>query len=543
MEYEFLNNFNERMKRVGAYALLYKNSMQKTTWKKFGFENFDEQTNIIFAVLLYVMEQSLKDEPCTLDDIGSFVDDLNMSYLKKTLTYEDCKELADFIVNTVLCDDGSAMYFNGYDFSEKEYQAINISFLNNEIIYLEDTVRRTSFKLSNDGYSLLLSTLEMEANMRLTIHEFIFKMHLDKQSYDKAVEDVKNIFNLIRIQLQKMQEAVLKIKQNALSYSVQEYKNLMNENLTSLETTKNKFDSYKNHVRERIVEFEEQDINIKKLEKEELDNLNYLKIIEMYLSLAIEEQQKLLMAHFDLKDVYAKELEDLSQMSLIKRFSIRKDLYELVFEDAGKLEDIHYFLAPLFRKKIRKKYNINKAIQYQKTIRKKEAEDNVEMLSFDEDEWEAEQMRLRKEKLDKYKHSLQVMLRLANKRGEISLHEISAIASEDRALLKKLIPTIEIFREIVIELLKIKSVDVQELREEKAQYTDDLAPQFQLNETVLNIVEESPDLGDIAHVRVSKLSGKEKVKFRELSSKDGMVKVVTCSDILFEVKRGKKHGI
>ena len=531
------------MKRVGAYALLYKNSMQKTTWKKFGFENFDEQTNIIFAVLLYIMEQSLKDEPCTLDDIGSFVDDLNMSYLKKTLTYEDCKELADFIVNTVLCDDGNAMYFNGYDFSDKEYQAINISFLNNEIVYLEDTVRRTSFKLSNDGYSLLLSTLEMEANMRLTIHEFIFKMHLDKQSYDKAVEDVKNIFNLIRIQLQKMQEAVLKIKQNALSYSVQEYKNLMNENLTSLETTKNKFDSYKNHVRERIIEFEEQDINIKKLEKEELDNLNYLKIIEMYLSRAIEEQQKLLKAHFDLKDVYAKELEDLSQMSLIKRFNIRKDLYDLVFEDAGKLEDIHYFLTPLFRKKIRKKYNINKAIQYQKTIRKKEAEDDVEMLSFDEDEWEAEQMRLRKEKLDKYKHSLQVMLTLANKRGVISLHEISAIVSEDRELLEKLIPTVEIFREIVIELLKNKSVNVQELREEKAQYTDDLAPQFQLNETVLNIVEESPELGDIAHVRVSKLSGKEKVKFREFSSKDGMVKVVTCSDILFEVKRGKKHGI
>ncbi|CZQ89236.1 Hypothetical protein Tpal_1108 [Trichococcus palustris] len=543
MEYEFLNNFDERMKRVGAYALLYKNSMQKTTWKKFGFENFDEQTNIIFAVLLYVMEQSLKDEPCTLDDIGSFVDDLNMSYLKKMLTYEECKELADFIINTVLCDDGKAMYFNGYDFSEKEYQAINISFLNNEIIYLEDTVRRTSFKLSNDGYSLLLSTLEMEANMRLTIHEFIFKMHMEKQSYDKAVEDVKNIFNLLRIQLQKMQEAVLRIKQNALSYSVQEYKTLMDENLRSLETTKNKFDSYKNHVRERIAEFEEQDINIKKLDKEEHDNLSYLKTIELYLSRAIEEQQKLLIAHFDLKDVYAKELEDLSQMSLIKRFNIRKDMYDLVFEDAGKLKNIHYFLAPLFKKKVKKTYNINKSLQYQKTIRKKDLEDDEEMLSFDEEEWEAEQLRIRKEKLDKYKHSLQVMLRLANERGGITLHEISAVVSKERDLLEKLIPTVEIFREIVIELLKNKSVDVQELQKEKAQYTDDFAPQFQLNETILSIVEESPELRDITYVTASKLSGKEKVKFRELASKDGMVKVVTCSDILFEVKRGKQHGL
>ncbi len=317
----------------------------------------------------------------------------------------------------------------------------------------------------------------------------------------------------------------------------------MDENLSSLETTKNKFDSYKNHVRERIAEFEEQDINIKKLDEEEHDNLNYLKTIELYLSRSIEEQQKLLIAHFDLKDVYAKELEDLSQMSLIKRFNIRKDMYDLVFEDAGKLKDIHYFFAPLFRKKVKKTYNINKSLQYQKTIRKKDLEDDEEMLSFDEEEWEAEQLRIRKEKLDKYKHSLQVILRLANERGGISLHEISAIVSEERDLLETLIPTVEIFREIVIELLKSKSVDVQELREEKAQYTDDLAPQFQLNETILNIVEESPDLRDITYVTVSKLSGKEKVKFRELASKDGTVRVVTCSDILFEVKRGQKHGL
>ena len=31
-------------------------------------------------------------------------------------------------------------------------------------------------------------------------------MHLEKQSYDKAVDEIKNVFNLLRIQLQKIQE-------------------------------------------------------------------------------------------------------------------------------------------------------------------------------------------------------------------------------------------------------------------------------------------------------------------------------------------------
>ncbi len=83
MEFEFLNHFEQRMKSVGAYALLYKNSMQKGTWKQYGVEAFHEQTNLIFAVLLYIMEQSLKDEYCTMDDIGSFIDTINIKQFQK----------------------------------------------------------------------------------------------------------------------------------------------------------------------------------------------------------------------------------------------------------------------------------------------------------------------------------------------------------------------------------------------------------------------------------------------------------------------------
>ena len=60
MEHDFLKQFWKRMKSVGMYALLFQNSFQKTTWKQYGFLKMDEQINMIFAVLLYIMEQSLK---------------------------------------------------------------------------------------------------------------------------------------------------------------------------------------------------------------------------------------------------------------------------------------------------------------------------------------------------------------------------------------------------------------------------------------------------------------------------------------------------
>lgn len=537
MNYEFLKNFDTRMERVGSYALLYKNSMQKTTWKKYGFEEIDEQTNVIFMVLLYVMEQSLKDEPCTMDDIGDFIDHMNMDFLKKELSYEECKGLAGFIVNTILADEGKAMYFKGFNFSERKYKEIHISFLTNEIIYLDDTVRRTSYKLSNDGYSLMLSTLEMESNMRLTIHEFIFKMHLEKQSYGKALEEIKSIFNLLRIQLQKMKEALQKIRQNALSYSVQEYRDLMNENLLSLDNTKKKFDGYKNQVKQRIYEYEEENINIKKLDETELENLNDLKIIESYLVRSIEEQQKILLAHFDLKEVYGEELEALTQMTLIKRFNIQTDFYDKILENVSFLENMHFIFKPLLLNKIDKKYNINKAFQYQKSIVHNELEDDEELLSFDEKDWEEEQIRLQKEKLATYNRSLEALLRLTYERGSISLKDIQEQMEDDQELAAQMVPTVEIFREIIIELLKNKVIKVQELREEMKSYTNQWTPQFQLNESILHILEEQSEWGTISFIHTTEKFLDEKVKFKGFQDKQGNTKTLVCSNVLFEVRK------
>ena len=288
------------MKNVGSYAFLFKNSMAKTTWKQYGFEDFYEQTNMIFIVLLFIMEQSLKDEPCTMDDIGSFIDTVNMKSFKKPISYEECKELGDFIINVILGNQGKVMYFKGYDFQEDEYKSIHISFISNKPVYIEGDIRRTSYFLTDDGYNLMLSTLEMESNMLLTIHEMIFKLHIEKASYDKAVDDVKNIFNQLRIQYQRIKEAMRKIKQNALSYSILDYKVLLEDNLETIADTSKKFAGYRENIRERVMTLEEQDINIKKLGKEDIDNLYNLKIIEDYLSRVIDEHQQILKTHFEL---------------------------------------------------------------------------------------------------------------------------------------------------------------------------------------------------------------------------------------------------
>ena len=45
---------------------------------------------------------------------------------------------------------------------------------------------------------MMLGTMELENNLKLSIHEMLFKLHLEKADYNRAVDDIKNIFGQLR---------------------------------------------------------------------------------------------------------------------------------------------------------------------------------------------------------------------------------------------------------------------------------------------------------------------------------------------------------
>lgn len=538
MQYEFLKYFPRRMKHVGMYVLLIENSIQKTTWKQYGFTKADEQINLIFAVLLFIMEQSLREENCTMDDIGACIDNMNVQHFKKDMTYDECRQLGDFIVNVILSNEGKAMYFDGYDFDQNAYHIMHISYVANRIVYVDQELRRTSYYLTDDGYNLLLSTLEIENNLKLTVHEMIFQMHLEKQSYDKAVDEIKNVFNMMRIQLQKIQEAMSRIRRNALSYSVKDYEEILLENLDTIGDTKQKFQNYREMVKSRARELEEENINVKRLSKKDEENLANLREIERYLNQTIDEHQRILNSHFDLKEVYTKELEALSQMSLIRRFSLRTELYDKVLESPSALKELDFFLRPLFNQDAGKIYNINKAFELQRPVRKKEEKDSMEEIDFDEEQWQAEQDRIRKERLRKYEGCLNYLIEMADRQGEISLQDLKVQAEQDR-----LIPNVEVFREIMVELIKNQVIDVPALQKERSEFIQDIPAEFQLNEMVLHLIEEKPGLDGIRRIETYRREGQDTVIFEHVQNEKGERKSIRCSDVLIRIIREEKDGI
>ena len=532
MQYEFLKDFTRRMKCVGLHSLLYANSSQKAIWKQLGFESLAEQMNVVFSVMLYIMEQSLKEESCTLDNITTYLDNLNAQYFKRPMSFAECRELSDFIVNIVLSNEGKPMYFSAFDYEKNEVTQLHISYVNNRIAYDELDVRRTSYYLTDDGYNLLLGTLEVESNLKLTIQEMIFKLHLEKQSYDKALDDVKNIFNLMRIQLQKIQAAMRRIRRNALEYSVSEYSELLSENLHTIDESKEKFQSYREVVQQRVLEMEREKIDLQDLLPEEAAKLQNLREIDSYLGRAIDEYQRILNSHFDLKALYSVELEKISEMSLVQRFNLRTELYEKILERPACLEDMDIFFRPLFNMPPDKILNINQFLESQK-VRTSEAEwENEEVESFDAEEYEQELQRLLEEKLAKYEASLTVILKhvLSKKKLQLSAL-IGELSLKERELL---VPSIAIFKEIMVELLKVNTLDIAALRTERGEYLQDESKDFRLQSMILDILDKKAAWQDLKKLEVYRLPTAKPVILKQMDESTGLLKNIRCSDVLLK---------
>ncbi len=525
---EFLKDFHKRMRSAGRYAVLMNNSLQKTTWKQYGIEGMEDQVNIIFTVLLFIMEYSLKEEDCTLDQIAEFIGAVDDMYYRRGYSREEQRELADFIVNVILSNSGSAMYFKGYHYEERRYEEIPISYIANKIIYQDGGVRRTSYFLTDEGYNLMLSTMELENNLKLTVHEMLFKLHLEKADYGRAVHDIKNVFEQLRIQNQKIQEAMRRIRQNALSYSVEEYRQIVEENIETIERTRQEFKVHKEVVEAREREFEEQDIHISALSDKDRESLESLRMIEGYLSQSLDEHQRILNEHFDLKTLYDMELENYSNMTMVQRFYFRSEIYDRILADASLLGAAHEIIKPLFLRAPDKRYHPEKAFEYQRRLRREAKEDEPIALDFDEEAYEEEQERRARERLKKYEESLVLMLSLMAERGRITLSEL-----KDEIFAKKgevLLPTLEIFREIMIELLTAETMDLMALEREQREYLLENSGSFQLNEMLLRI-RQKPELAHIKILHAARTAGEERVCFEHVASESGEYKTIRCSDV------------
>lgn len=91
---DIFNGFYKRIRKIAPEAVLYKSIERKDSLSTtYGFEGFDEKVNIVFALLVYILQQSLKDEECTLKDMAEHLEFVNLEYFHKNIDPNDYTKL------------------------------------------------------------------------------------------------------------------------------------------------------------------------------------------------------------------------------------------------------------------------------------------------------------------------------------------------------------------------------------------------------------------------------------------------------------------
>lgn len=165
-----------------------------------------------------------------------------------------------------------------------------------------------------------------------------------------------------------------------------------------------------------------------------------------------------------------------------------------------------------------------------------EEDGSDETEDFDEEAWKAAQERQRKEKLAKYHACLTSILTAAVKNGSKNLSDIAAGLSL-KEITATLIPNVQIFKEIMVELLKARSIDVMALRTERASFIKEESNDFRLNMMILEIMDEHPDWPAIKHIEISRIEGVAPVIFAHVLDEDGNQRSIRCSDVMIRTSR------
>ena len=219
-------------------------------------------------------------------------------------------------------------------------------------------------------------------------------------------------------------------------------------------------------------------------------------------------------------------------MSLIQRFNLRTEVYDEVLKQPLALDHMDYFLRPLFMKSLDKTYNLNKCIELQRPISKKKKEEEF-FTTIEEESMEDFIQEQKRQRLERYVESLTLLLSLVFQNGSIELSEIKE--QLDDAKLQQLIPSVEIFKEIMIELLQAKSLDIPRLEQERSENISEQHYEFQLSTCLLDILEQQFPLKRIETLSVTRTETGEIVTFEQVKDEEGRKKTIRCSNIRLEV--------
>lgn len=530
--YDFLNNFDKRMEKL-SYSFLIDNKVSTLTTFKDYFTSM-ELINLIYSLMCFVLDKSLKDEECILNNMASFLEELSSTYYDKLLTEEEAYNITHFIVYKILRNDGKPFMFTTMDYSMGEKKAFDFHLLQQKTSKVDNN--KSTFTLTQEGYKLILGTLEVDEKTQIDINQMILELSLKKKNFSQGLLAVENLNNLITAQINVVNNFIYRTRENIFSIEQRSFEENFLKNIEVLKEQNKKFDELKDII---IVEEERLSKSEGEITKENYESLRQLGRIKELLITISYKAGELITGHFHFKEEYKKALEEASFYYNNKRINIKEDLLKPIEKGALSLGSIYKLFNPLFRVNLPKKFNINYMFNEQKMYYK---EDEDEEILIDLEESEDKDLLLKQKNREQYKEIISALLaflvnnKSTNLKALVDLYETKSLGEY-----RKLMPTVRKFSEVLIELLRIGTIDVEEIIGEQDEAYDNEEIEFDLRKLLVDEILQKYRFISIKAIYFNKCSDGAKItiteKNEENTNEDFLtIETLNCPNIIMKLE-------
>lgn len=353
---ELLDGFEQRMKFVNIMKYIKKHGFSDEV-KSFFPNNQDIMDNLVIAVLLFIMDSTLRyGETCTKKDISRFLREVSEVF-HYPAEKADC--LTEFIMNDILRNSGHLVSFSTYTSSSQ-------SFLPQSTILLFD--HNGNYNLTDDVYEFLFRTKEIDTELDFSVSRFKLQEFLKRGNYSKALNESNELVSRIRKLKGHMDDFMLRCRTNISKITLDEYDEIIKQVESAFENESNQMNEIRAVVStqlQMIVDSASNGILIANAYETEREIQKILKNIDI----VIQEQTRIYNRKFTLGKCYAELLESDFSYMLSNRFDFEKIILEPMQKVKSEgIEGLSNLLAPLYKPTLPRYFSIENFYDRQKKL-------------------------------------------------------------------------------------------------------------------------------------------------------------------------------
>lgn len=524
MNQEFYQDLQKRMGSIALFGELFALLKSKgISLGRYGFEELDQQTLLIFTVLRFIMDKTLASESCTLEDVALAILEANRDVFKKELDLDQCRKLADLLVSSVLCNKGEPFSFDPIEGDER--WKVRLNYLNSEVI-TEDGRPKASYRMSDDGFRLMLSTLEMEQNMQLKFRDIIFELQMKAGNYPKALDEIREIFQLLKIQGIEIANRAVQVRANAALLDQESYREINRKTYDLMNESREKLNGYRKNVRGLL-----EDLNALlqngQISEEDARNRESLLAISQYLNKSILAGAEIQQALNSFSKLLDEQLEIQLRQSFYTRKPFRQAVWNPIVENPAALEHLDALLHPLFSKAPGKQMVLEHAFAY-RSLRKSDLNGAYEEVN---NEFNLEAYEKKQEERRQWIAGL-------NEKVNFLFEKLLSVPHHSMRLSEVFSPdafdSVDQAREFLSPLASVLSMNLETLFAQRKDIILEEQREFSFSLAALQAIEENPLLQGFRLLKTRKLDTKAEFTIPEDT---GFSTIVRTDDLLLELER------